>query len=786
MSSSASSSSPSHSARHFVLLNHTAFVIRCCIDAVKAWICANPCKGRRCAFKRSPYALPLGWRFLVATLKSTFCRICEPYCSLTATIADNGRVVELSPDRTHPAGGAPCHKGLGFLDVHNDPDRLDYPLKRQSAGRGAPAEFARTSWDEAIADIAGRLNAIRDQHGNNAIGLYMGNTFGIANGTAAAAMEMFRQTIGTSMLFGANTQDTVNKAAVALALYGSNEVVMIPDLDHTHYLLCIGSNPAVSRWNYVSVPNDGLEVLRAIRRRGGTVRFVNPRKIESSVEETGETLQIRPASDAYFLAAVLTEIERIGGIDHDLAARHGKNVEGVLDFARQFPAARVEGITGLSAQEICAVARGIVEAPSAAVYVATGANQSRQGMLCFWLAEMINFLTGNLGRKGGTFRTAEIVPGIAPAKARIPVPTSIGTFEIPDPIGYSLMPAATLPDFMENGDVRALIIGGGNPLLSVGGEERMREAMGNLDLLVSIDIFRGATGELADYILPTTDWLEHMDLNFTANGMQLRPYIRYTERMTAPRAERRNGWWTLARLSQEMGLPSGLDDNADAEDGHAMVDGLMSLRGITKDQLLAAPHHTIMLEQEPYDSVFKRCLVHPDGLIDCLPDEFVSSGLLERAEAIFNEMAAEPADVLKLISLRTRYMHNSWLVNAPRLRRGPNADNPLHMCEADAADRGIHDGDEVRISNTFGEITARVLIDDDLRKGVVAMTHGYGHRRSFGLTRAREKPGANCNALMPMGKDHVEPLSHMSWISGVPVYVTPVGPDDQDNRRFTV
>lgn len=718
----------------------------------------------------------------MANLKSTFCRICEPYCSLTATIADDGRVAALSPDSTHPAGGAPCHKGLSFLDVHNDPDRLNYPLKRQSAGRSAPADFARTSWDQAIADMAGRLNKIRAEHGNNAIGLYIGNTFGIANGTAAAGLEIFRQTIGTSMMFGANTQDTVNKAAVALALYGSNEVVAIPDLDHTDYLLCIGTNPAVSRWNYVSVPNDGLEVLRAIKRRGGTVRFVNPRKIESSIGETGETLQIRPASDTYFLAAVLNEIERIGGINQAIASRYGKNMQGALDFARRFPPDRVEGVTGLTSDDIRAVARGIVDAPSAAVYVATGANQSRQGMLCFWLAEIINFLTGNLGRKGGTFRTAEVLPGVAPAKARVKVPTSIGTFEMPDPIGYSLMPAATLPEFMENGDIRALIIGGGNPLLSVGGEDRMREAMGKLDLLVSIDIFRSATGELADYILPTTDWLEHMDLNFTANGMQLRPYVRYTERMTAPKAERRNGWWTLARLSQEMGLPSGLDDHPEADDGHAMVDGMLSMRGLTRDQLLAAPHHTIMLPQEPYDSFFRRCLVHPDGLIDCLPEDFVRTGLLERAEAIFEEMAAEPADVLKLISLRTRYMHNSWLVNTPKLRRGPNADNPLHMCEADAADRGIHDGDEVHISNSFGQINARVVIDNDLRPGVVAMSHGYGHRRSFGLTQAREKPGANCNALMPMGKDHVEPVSHMSWMSGVPVYVSAIAADQSEAR----
>jgi anaerobic selenocysteine-containing dehydrogenase len=116
-------------------------------------------------------------------------------------------------------------------------------------------------------------------------------------------------------------------------------------------------------------------------------------------------------------------------------------------------------------------------------------------------------------------------------------------------------------------------------------------------------------------------------------------------------------------------------------------------------------------------------------------------------------------------------MQNSWLVNNPRFRQGKHAYNPLYMNEADAARRGLYEGDEVRVFNSHGSIEAWLTIDNNLRVGTVAMTHGYGQQNSFGLQVAQRKPGSNCNALMPTGPEAVEPISYMSWLSAVPVEV---------------
>lgn len=116
-------------------------------------------------------------------------------------------------------------------------------------------------------------------------------------------------------------------------------------------------------------------------------------------------------------------------------------------------------------------------------------------------------------------------------------------------------------------------------------------------------------------------------------------------------------------------------------------------------------------------------------------------------------------------------MHNSWLSNIEPMRHGRHQINPLNICEADAAKHGLHDGDSVRVSNIYGAIETRVLINDSLRPGAVAMSHGYGHQAAYGLQVASARPGANYNALTPVGPDVAEPLSHMSWLSAVPVRI---------------
>ena len=115
----------------------------------------------------------------------TFCRVCEPACGLIAHVKD-GELVRLRPDKDNPiTRGFACNKGLAGDEIHRDPDRVNYPLRRRADG-----EFERVSWDEAIGDIAARLQAIQSEHGPNSFAPYIGNptAFNTLAGPAMGAL----------------------------------------------------------------------------------------------------------------------------------------------------------------------------------------------------------------------------------------------------------------------------------------------------------------------------------------------------------------------------------------------------------------------------------------------------------------------------------------------------------------------------------------------------------------------------------------------------------------------
>lgn len=701
--------------------------------------------------------------------RSSFCRICEPGCPLQVQFDGTGKPIALAPDTDNPAKGIACHKGLSYLEIHNDPDRLNWPMKRVNPRSEEKGEFVRISWEQAFEEIGSRLRAIRETHGGKSVATYAGNP-GAFNSTWTLFAPYLKEAMDTQFRFTSNTQDTSNKMATFAEVFGSASAFKIPDIDNTDFLLCLGTNPKVSRWTLMSAENN-WDIIKDIPRRGGKVRFVNPRVTESSSIETGPTLLIKPGSDAYFLAALLHEVEALNAFDVDIVARYGRNVEEMRAFARKYSPELVAGVTGLTVEQIREVAREFVEAKSGVVYMATGVNQGRQGMISAWLVEMLQFVTGNLGRKGGTYKPNGLTTVCPPITGVNRIETSIGTFEVLQP-GMSVpLPANIMAPLIANGDIKALFVISGNPLLTVAGETAARDAYENLELLISIDIFRSATGELADYVLPAQDFLERPDINLIGSGLQQRPNVKYTEAMVAPAFERREEWWILSRILQAAGLQSPLDDDPDLDWGAQAINQVLANQGLSIDALREMPSGTALLEPLPYDAVFEKCLQHPDKKIDCYPARFVSAGLFDRFERIFDELSAEPEGSLKLISLRTPYMNNSWFSNAPSFRKGKERDNPLHMNQADVDGLGLVDGDAVVMSTEFGALCTHVFVDESLREGVVAMAHGYGQARSFSLQIAQQNAGSNCNAIMPNGPDSIEPLSNMAWLTAVPVKV---------------
>ncbi|MBA55289.1 MAG: formate dehydrogenase [Pseudomonadales bacterium] len=701
--------------------------------------------------------------------KHTFCRVCEPSCALVAEV-ENDRLIKLVPDREHPVSrGFACHKGINFQAIHEDPDRLDTPLKRVNP-KSEPAAFVEQSWDQTLADIASQLKSIQERFGTDAIAAYVGNPTAF-NALGSQAMMSFFTQLGVRRLFNSGTQDCSNKFAGAEAVFGTSTLHPIPDLARTRYALIFGENPKVSHMSFVSMANP-MGQLKQAKKNGATIKFINPRRIESATAATGEVLQIKPDTDLYLLAALLHEIDAQVGFDRDALAEHGKHVEGLRQFIAPYDADSVADITGIDAASIRQTALDFARAESACVHMSTGVNMGRQGTLCYWLLQMLSFVTGNLDVPGGNLYSLGFYPAAKAGAMRSLEPESIFFNSEHGELRTirGALPGNLLPDLIlkDSTPIKALIIIAGNPILSMGGEQRIREAFAQLDLIIVLDLVRNASGEYADYLLPCADMLERPDINICGLGMQAEPYVQYTDAVVQPKAQRKPEWWILGKLEQALGFHS-LFDGSDNPDPFGRLNKMLGYAGLTLEELKAAPCHSVTLPEIPTGRFYRDWLQTEDKKVDCCPPLFAEA--IEQAHKIFVELRAEPKDQLKLISLRTNYMQNSWYHNVSELKREHQLDNPLHISPQDALQRNLQEGQQVQVFNQWGRIAARIHIDDSLRQGTVAMTHGWGNQRTPGLRIASEYPGTNVNQLLPTGPGSFEKLSNQAHMTGIKVQV---------------
>ncbi len=690
----------------------------------------------------------------------TFCRICEPSCGLVADV-DDGRLVALRPDREHPiTQGFACRKGLAMVDVHHDPDRLDHPLIRSGDGR-----WLRASWDEAIAEVVRRLDAVRSANGPDALGAYTGNPLTF-NALGRQHIDHFHQLAGITRQFSSGTQDCANKFVASEAVFGTSTVHPIPDLDHTDLCLVIGENPRASQASFYSIPN----VLGRMRRRaaeGARFVFINPRRIERPEDGIGDTVQLRPDTDVWFLAAFLHELDRLGGFDDRVLGRHATRVAELRAFIGHWSPERVAPITGMAAETVRELAAAWVATPRASIHASTGLNMGRQGTLAYWLVHMVSFVTGRLDVTGGNLKSDGFYPN---ATAGVAVTEQMYHDTEFGRLRRGRLPGTLLPDSVLDSDdpIRAMLVWSGNPVLSIPGEQRLVKAFEQLEFLVVVDLYPTATSEYADVILPATDMYERDDVNIANIGTSHHPFAQYTPAVVEPVAERRPEWWIAHQLLSAMELPSVFDDPEPDPWGkwrYLLAKG----SDIALDDLRGDEPIVVLDRPEP-GTFMDRQVQTADGRIDCCPPAFADA--IDRCHELFEETSERlEGGELLLIHKRDAWMHNSWMANVPRMKRGGRTTNPLGLSPADAERLGVVDGDELVVGNEHGQIHAVAEVDDDLMPGVVSMVHGWGHAASPRMRVAHADPGVNPNVVLPSGPGSYEPLSSQAHMTGIPVTV---------------
>ena len=200
------------------------------------------------------------------------CNLCEAICGIELTLED-GVVTGIRGNEADPLSrGYICPKGVSMADVHTDPDRLRRPMRR--IGVGDDARWEEIGWDEAYDLVADRLAATIQEHGADAVGVYLGNPNVHSVGFATHGVP-FVKALRTRNRFSASTVDQIPHQFVAWQLYGHQLMLPIPDIDRTSFFLMFGANPMASNGSLMTVP-DFPQRVRDLKARGGEAGGVRP------------------------------------------------------------------------------------------------------------------------------------------------------------------------------------------------------------------------------------------------------------------------------------------------------------------------------------------------------------------------------------------------------------------------------------------------------------------------------------------------------------------------------
>ena len=222
------------------------------------------------------------------------CPLCEATCGLRIEVED-GKVTQIRGDADDPfSRGFICPKGSVLGALHEDPDRLRGPLVRRDGAHVA------IGWVEAFAEVEQRLTAL-SRHGADAVALYIGNP-NAHNYANTLAIRPLVKALRTQNVYSASTVDQMPKHVACGLVFGHPLAIPVPDLDRTDFLLLLGANPLESNGSLATAP-DWPGRLAAIRRRGGRVVVVDPRRTRTA-EHADLHIPIRPGTDAALLAGI--------------------------------------------------------------------------------------------------------------------------------------------------------------------------------------------------------------------------------------------------------------------------------------------------------------------------------------------------------------------------------------------------------------------------------------------------------------------------------------------------
>ncbi|MET8411630.1 bifunctional nitrate reductase/sulfite reductase flavoprotein subunit alpha [Streptomyces sp. NPDC005195] len=658
----------------------------------------------------------------------TVCSYCGVGCGLVLDIGAgrDGRrtVLKASGDKAHPANsGRLCTKGATTADMLAAPGRLTTALRR--AGRGEEAK--PVSVDAALAETAGRLRAIIDEHGPDAVAFYVSGQMSLE--AQYLANKLAKGFVGTNQI-ESNSRLCMASAGAGykLSLGADGPPGSYDDLDHADVFLIIGSNMADCH------PVLFLRLMERVKA-GARLIVVDPRRTATAAK-ADLFLPIRPGTDLALLNGLLYLLHEGGHTDAAFIARHTEGWEEMPAFLAAYPPAVVAGITGIPEEDIRTAARLIGEAGEWTSCWTMGLNQSTHGTWNTNALVNLHLATGAICRPGsgpfsltgqpnamGGREMGYMGPGL-PGQRSVLVDDERAFVEklwgLPEgTLRKDGVGRGTVDMFrrMADGDIRACWIICTNPVASVANRRTVVEALEAAEFVVTQDVFAETeTNAYADVVLPGALWTETEGVlvNSERTLTLARPAV-------DPPGEAMADWRVIAAVARAMGYEEGFSYES-AEQVFEEIKRAWNprtgwdLRGASYERLRGGPVQWPVAEA---DGPRRNPIRYRQGAELSFP---TASG-----RAVFHARphlppAEMPDDDFPFV-LNTGRLPHQWhtltktgrVARLNRLNPGPFVE--LHPWDAESL--GIGEGDSVEVASRRGRAVLPAVVTDRVLPGCV-------------------------------------------------------------------
>lgn len=709
----------------------------------------------------------------------TYCRFCHAYCAIEVDVED-GVPIQVRGDTEDPIyGGYTCIKGRQLPEQFSTPKRLRNSMKMQPDGTQAPVDT-----DQAMDEIAAKISQLIEEHGPRSIATYIGSA-GFQNSAALLLSKAWHASVGSTSYYTSVTIDQPGKmiAHSRFGTWGGGTHAFTG----SDVCLIIGNNPVVSQYTPFGgiPPFSPYSRLRDEMKKGMKVIVVDPRRTEVANRATMH-LQVNPGEDPTLLSTFINIILSEDLHDQEFCAHYVEGLEELKELVKPYTAEYAAERCGVPAEQILEAARTFANAKRGVAVAGTGPDMSPRGVLTEHLILTLNNICGRVNKEGERVPNPGMLTPKVPRRAEVheakpafnygPKARVRGLGEI-----FGEMPTATLNDEIlldGEGQIKALICLGGNPMVAFPDQDKTLEAMKKLDLLVCVDIYQSATAQHADYIIAPTLTLEREDVTILADTWYDEPYSHYTEAVLPPNPQSREEWEVYWEISKRTGipieLPGGALSTTERPSKFEVLEKLFPNTRVPLAEIRAQGKGTIFSDVQ--------VTVEPGRPEKNAQLQLLPEGVAEELKEIANETSWRGGKIIDddkeythlLISRRLKHVYNSSGQQLGNLRK-KGTTNPAYMHPSDIDALGIQSGDMIEIQSSAGSLLGVVEAAKDIKPGVISMAHAWGDTPGNGGEVRTQ--GSSTNRLIDDDRTY-DKITGMPRMSAIPVNVRHV-PEEQ-------